>query len=514
MPTLALVAVVAQTSPSTPPATLQQPSSSPTRRKRRRTGSIMRSCFLASLSVRGGMPQLPMLSATLVAALTQQQPVQGLFQHQQGRYFFNGLDRRMSRPRALRMFTLDGRPNNRRPLQSLFSTSTNDDAPKTTTANPVLQRRVCILKNDKDEPIGSHASETIYEKLAESLSLPIVTKGQLVSSATPSDETTADTDNDDPTDHPQKYTHALCLVDYPKGKEDSELPSHQQYALAIQPLIPLDETSKANKKSTKRRSSRKDTHNNNHKSLQKALQIKPHSIDLCPVTKHARSGQPDLLLQAVAPRNGAVVYDLTAGWGQDSLLLATSQGVSRVVMVERDLMVASLLQDALRRVACIAELSFSSNSNTDAWKQRALQLKDRLHLRVGDARDVLQDLMMIASTPIMEALQEEFPQPDIIYLDPMFPPRTKTAAVKKGMQILHGLFIPADMTDSQVDAAQERVTRELEEADLLQLAYDATKVKVVVKRPIKAPTLGGDHCKLKPSNVVEGSINRWDIYVK
>ena len=477
-------------------------------RKRRQTRSVMRGCFLASLSLRGGIIQLPLLSWSPATALSQQQvrPVQGSFHQQQsGRYFRDGLEVHVTRRLSSRFNNIPGRAK-RPPLQSLFSTSPKDDAPnRGTTTNVVLRRRVCILKKDEGKN-SDNRYDAIYETLADSLSLPILTQSQLMSLAA-SEEINTDDSDDDTTGHPQRLTHALCLVDYLKGSEDDELPSNQQYALAIQPLIPLDETSHPKKKRNHRRSSKRD---NQTKSLQKALQIKPHWIDLCPRTPNPRSGQPDLLLQALAPQRiqgGAVLYDLTAGWAQDSLLLATTRGVSQVVMVERDPIVACMLQDALRRVTCIAQLLLPTTS-TGAWKQRAVTLQDKLHLCVGDARDILQNLLLCPTTD----QQQQLPRPDIIYLDPMFPPRTKTAAVKKGMQILHGLFLPLD--DGSTTDVDDTKPQDTEEADLLQLAYRATNVKVVVKRPIQAATLGGDHCHLKPSHVVEGSINRWDIYVK
>ena len=34
----------------------------------------------------------------------------------------------------------------------------------------------------------------------------------------------------------------------------------------------------------------------------------------------------------------------------------------------------------------------------------------------------------------------DLPPPDVVYLDPMFPPRTRPSAVKKNIQILHSLL--------------------------------------------------------------------------
>jgi 16S rRNA (guanine1516-N2)-methyltransferase len=120
-------------------------------------------------------------------------------------------------------------------------------------------------------------------------------------------------------------------------------------------------------------------------------------------------------------------------------------------------------------------------------------------LSVGEATKVVVSLTESDDTP----------KADVVYLDPMFPPRTKSAAVKKGMQILHGLL------DTQQSDDESTNQRNLEESQLLELALQAAKVRVVVKRPIRATPLGGDSSVTpRPSYDVEGSVNRWDVYVK
>lgn len=315
----------------------------------------------------------------------------------------------------------------------------------------IRHRHVCVCQDEDDDSLHS----TIPRHVADSLSLPLITKSQL---------TMRQAD--------EKFSHILCVEDCSESLHFLE--EGERYALAIQPLTIAGD-----------QSTRKHSRFSKTKVLPKT---KPFWIDLCPPTPTKRSGQPDLLLQAVAPQRvqgGAVVYDLTAGWGQDSLLLAMG-GASRVCMVERDPIVASLLGDALRRVNGIAQ------SVPNPWQQRASKLATTLSLQVGEARQVLKDCQT---------------RPDTLYLDPMFPPRTKTAAVKKGMQILHGLF-------REDDDDEQETHREAEEAKLLQLAYQMARVKVVVKRPIRAPTLGGESDLLTPSHTVRGTINRWDVYVK
>ena len=85
-------------------------------------------------------------------------------------------------------------------------------------------------------------------------------------------------------------------------------------------------------------------------------------------------------------------------------------------------------------------------------------------------------------------------RPDVVYLDPMFPGRTKSAAVKKKFQLIHGL---------------ERPTEPLDEESLLQAALAARPRKVVIKRPVKGPYLAG----VKPSHSIAGKAVRYDCIV-
>ena len=97
--------------------------------------------------------------------------------------------------------------------------------------------------------------------------------------------------------------------------------------------------------------------------------------------------------------------------------------------------------------------------------------------------------------------------PDVIYLDPMFPARTKSSKVKKGMGLLHGLL------ETQDDDTERVALKDNSERVLLQESYDVAQSRVVVKRPAKAPQLGVEDALL-PSYSIDGSVNRWDVYVK
>jgi hypothetical protein len=89
--------------------------------------------------------------------------------------------------------------------------------------------------------------------------------------------------------------------------------------------------------------------------------------------------------------------------------------------------------------------------------------------------------------------------------------RKKSASVKKNMQILHGLL------GSQDVELDERLKQE---QDLLLLSLEATRQRVVVKRPKNAPTLGREsssapsYATPNPMYALDGPVSRWDVYAK
>lgn len=164
---------------------------------------------------------------------------------------------------------------------------------------------------------------------------------------------------------------------------------------------------------------------------------------------------------AGAPR----AVDATAGLGEDSLLLAASG--FEVLLLESDPVVAALLADALRRAADVPELAPAVG-----------------RMRLVEADSVSE---LVRLTAAGEA-------PDVVYLDPMFPERRKSAAVKKKFQLIHHL---------------ERPCPEEEQVALLEAALAASPRKVVVKRPVKGPHLAG----VKPSYTIAGKAVRYDCIV-
>ena len=208
---------------------------------------------------------------------------------------------------------------------------------------------------------------------------------------------------------------------------------------------------------------------NKHIEMRTPSLIKPVRIDFTEgKNAHRRSfgggrGQP--LAKAVGMKQGKIptIIDATAGYGRDAFVLATLG--SHVTLVERNPLIAALLEDAI------------SKANIEPT---TTQIAQRLTLIYSDAHQYLAEL-----TP------EE--RPDVIYIDPMYPTRHKSALVKKEMQLLHQLVGPD--TDSR---------------ELLGMALQSAKKRVVVKRPKLADPIAD----YKPSTFVESKNTRYDIYLQ
>ena len=191
-------------------------------------------------------------------------------------------------------------------------------------------------------------------------------------------------------------------------------------------------------------------------------------------------------------------------------------GASHVYMVERDPIVSSLLNDALRRLNLLASpSSIELLDKHDA--ELAVSLSERLTVIIDNGKDVA---LKMAKNDELEENTSVFQRPDVVYLDPMFPPRKKSAAVKKNMQILHGLLQTQQQQKQTTDESSSVTSSILEEEyELLEASICAAKSRVVVKRPIGALPLGegfvNDASSFRqPSYSVCGSVNRWDIYLK
>lgn len=175
--------------------------------------------------------------------------------------------------------------------------------------------------------------------------------------------------------------------------------------------------------------------------------------------KH-RPGQEWLIRSLGGSPNEIKVIDATAGLGVDAFMMA-SYGYA-VTMIEQSPILYVLLQNGLNRL----------HQATDKFAQ--------LKLINADSITYLKNL----SSNLY---------PEVIYLDPMFPERKKSALVKKELRIVRAL-----VGDQHNDDA------------LFALAKKVAKKRVVVKRPIHAPTLTAK----KPSFSYEGKTCRFDVYVK
>jgi 16S rRNA (guanine1516-N2)-methyltransferase len=185
--------------------------------------------------------------------------------------------------------------------------------------------------------------------------------------------------------------------------------------------------------------------------------------------RHKGGGKGQMIAKAVGLNSGQTpsVLDATAGLGGDAFVLA-SLGC-HLTMTERVPEVRALLEDGLR----------VAREWGAVHDEALVDILSRMHLVDSDAASYMQAL-------------DEPTKPDVVYLDPMFPVRNKSAQVKKEMHVFHQLV----GTDADADA-------------LLGLACASALKRVVVKRPRIAPQLADT----KPSYTLEGKSNRFDIYV-
>ena len=176
-------------------------------------------------------------------------------------------------------------------------------------------------------------------------------------------------------------------------------------------------------------------------------------------------GGNNLLLKAVGIKKNRrpLVMDGTAGLGRDGFLIASSG--CEVLMFERHPIVAALLSDGLYRAAQHPETA---------------AIAGRVHLHTESAQGYLAELT------------ENRIRPEVIYLDPMFPCRTKSAKVNKELQILQ--FLVGEDPDT---------------VSLLNIALKRATERVVVKRPKNGPHIGN----AQPSFSMSGKTTRFDIYL-
>jgi 16S rRNA (guanine1516-N2)-methyltransferase len=197
--------------------------------------------------------------------------------------------------------------------------------------------------------------------------------------------------------------------------------------------------------------------------------IGPVVADFVSLSRQRRLTARDPLVRAVG-KQARFVVDATLGLGTDAFLLARYG--YEVLGIERQPVVAALVQDALARAGAPPNLRVQIGEGANG---ASLHRAPRLH-PVGDARAIL---------PTLD------PAPDVVYLDPMFPPkRRRSAAVGKEMRLLRWL------AGEDADAHE-----------LFEVARRVARQRVVVKRPDHAAPLAP-----KPTVSYGGKLVRYDVY--
>jgi len=180
--------------------------------------------------------------------------------------------------------------------------------------------------------------------------------------------------------------------------------------------------------------------------------------------RHQLSLKSEPLLRAVgcSQKETKSVLDATAGLGRDAFLMANYN--CKVTMIEESVVVAAMLEDGLKRAS----------------------LED-------DVLGIVNNMRLVKQSSI-EYLSSSSSSYDAVYLDPMFPLRTKSAKVRKEMQLLHQLL---------------GSSRPEDDVTLLNMALEKSKNRVVVKRPKAANYLADK----KPSYSLNTKAMRFDVYV-
>ncbi len=152
--------------------------------------------------------------------------------------------------------------------------------------------------------------------------------------------------------------------------------------------------------------------------------------------------------------------DAAAGMGEDSFLLAAAG--YEVILFEQDAVIAALLRDALLRAR---------------EKDRLREIVGRMRLTEGNSIELMPRLGIT---------------PEIVYLDPMFPPRKKSGLIQNKLQLIQKLEQPC---------ANER--------ELYDAAAALRPKKIIIKRPLNGALLADK----KPSYTVKGKAIRYDVVV-
>jgi len=187
------------------------------------------------------------------------------------------------------------------------------------------------------------------------------------------------------------------------------------------------------------------------------------SPDLTALIRRLRAHPPTRsqpLLRALGKGTPAV-FDATAGWGHDAVLLASIG--CKVIAAERSPIVAAMLEDAMHR-ATLADES-------------AARVLKRITIVQGDARSLLRSPAAV---------------PDVVYLDPMYPPKKKSSARSR----------------KSVDLLRMLVGEDADADELLTAAMRSGARRVIVKRADDSTQLHGS-----PDITFAGTTVRYDVFL-
>ncbi|TVS16109.1 MAG: 16S rRNA methyltransferase [Gammaproteobacteria bacterium] len=168
------------------------------------------------------------------------------------------------------------------------------------------------------------------------------------------------------------------------------------------------------------------------------------------------------LVRACGVRDGSRVVDATGGLGTDAWLLASAG--AEVELIEQHPVVAALLADGLLRA-----------------RVQHPDIAARIHLQGADSRAVL--------APQMAAVTA-------VYIDPMYPPRRKSALGDRRLRLLAALCAMSGQPGDDV-------------AGLLAAALTARTKRVVLKRPLREALPNGVP---DPSYSLSGRSTRFDVW--
>ena len=194
----------------------------------------------------------------------------------------------------------------------------------------------------------------------------------------------------------------------------------------------------------------------------------------------------ELLLQAAKITSDSTVIDATAGFGHDSLILASTG--AQVTMLEQQPLMALLLLAEQQRMRALPN-----------WQK----LMSRLQIINVDA---LSYFAKLKAESVNDIKENDAKVVDVIYLDPMFPEDSyqdsktgKGAKVGKHMQALHQLARPP---------TSEEELQLLQNAQAVVSQDGEKQGRVVVKRPQLAPLLAHQ----QPSESWHNEAVRFDGY--